>query len=375
MYLSGFLFLIFMLIIYAVVFYLINKYANDNYTVNSYLNVFLMGLISSIIDLLTFLFENQIFNIFLGTSYLLLGIMFINIVMKRKRKILTKEFLIIVMVSFAVNIILFYVSGVFGMKAYRLINVVTITLISGATLYLAYYFIRLFSDSSFKIFSLIEIETYLVLSIMCLLEVINQLSIEHFSNRLIEQRYVYASLTFIIFQLGIVWITKHALQIMNILNRERYTDSLTELFNRRYFFGELDKRKKSILAIVIIDIDYFKRINDEWGHTFGDKVLKGVATILRRFQQSDVLAARIGGEEFALAVFTKELDVSDYIEGIRKEIEETSFDDIKLTISSGIAFRDNEDISIELLYHQADVSLYSAKSNGRNQVRIFSEES
>lgn len=155
-------------------------------------------------------------------------------------------------------------------------------------------------------------------------------------------------------------------------------DPLTELYNRRAFELTLAKFKPAdgSFAMVILDIDHFKRVNDDFGHAAGDIALKRCASILTRvFRKSDFIA-RIGGEEFvAILPETTMTEAYEYAERARKAVEEDAFehggDVVRLTISAGVCQATAESGLSSDITRKADVSLYSAKNNGRNRVEMF----
>jgi diguanylate cyclase (GGDEF)-like protein/PAS domain S-box-containing protein len=160
------------------------------------------------------------------------------------------------------------------------------------------------------------------------------------------------------------------------------TDALTGLYNRRVFFETTDKelkrglRSESPFSILLIDIDYFKKINDNFGHAVGDKTLQEISSIiLACIRQTDTLA-RIGGEEFGVFLPDTPEDGAYWVaQRICTSVAKHNFftqEDImpfKCTVSIGIASNQyNLDITAEDLYKQADTRLYIAKNTGRNQV-------
>lgn len=157
------------------------------------------------------------------------------------------------------------------------------------------------------------------------------------------------------------------------------TDPLTHLFNRRHFEVEFErefkraKRYGSELSVAVIDIDFFKKINDTYGHLCGDYVLKEIAYIMsENFRQSDVMF-RYGGEEFVVVLTETALENAFVpLERLRKAVENHIFkfgkDDIKVTISAGISSNDGIETVFEM-FGLADKALYQAKESGRNTVR------
>lgn len=153
-------------------------------------------------------------------------------------------------------------------------------------------------------------------------------------------------------------------------------DIATGLYNRRYVMERLDqmhhhaKRYHSSFAVSMIDIDHFKRINDTFGHNFGDRVLERIAQVIRRgFRETD-LTARYGGEEFLILMpETSTRDAILTLDRLRQQVSEMKWDKMQrpVTISSGvISWQPNK--SIEQLIFLADQRLRTAKNAGRNQV-------
>ncbi|MEA3522818.1 MAG: diguanylate cyclase [Campylobacterota bacterium] len=156
-------------------------------------------------------------------------------------------------------------------------------------------------------------------------------------------------------------------------------DFLTGLYNRRFFFERANamlakaKRKKSPLAVAMLDIDFFKRINDTYGHSIGDIAIKEVATVLHKTLRESDLVARFGGEEFCLLLEDTSLeDVAKKFEEIREVFEKNiiTVDNVSFsyTVSIGICYGIND--SLEILIGHSDEALYYAKENGRNRIKI-----
>ena len=162
-------------------------------------------------------------------------------------------------------------------------------------------------------------------------------------------------------------------------------DGLTNLFNARYFRDALLKehefcvRKSASLALLFMDIDHFKQINDRFGHAFGDFVLKELARMLTTRLRGYDLLARYGGEEFTLILEDSDADGGRQIaERVRKEIEQLrimneSKGEVGVTISMGLSSYPNDGEEKDQLITHADKALYLAKQSGRNQVCGWSE--
>jgi diguanylate cyclase (GGDEF)-like protein len=163
------------------------------------------------------------------------------------------------------------------------------------------------------------------------------------------------------------------------LQREASTDALTGLHNRREFESgmvremERARRMQVPLSLAILDIDFFKRINDQHGHDTGDAVLREVAATLQRHIRKSDLLARIGGEEFALVMLgTQPPGAWVVLERLRHAVAGLRIpaggQDIGCTISIGITDRVETDREWPTLYKRADTALYEAKEGGRNRV-------
>lgn len=187
-------------------------------------------------------------------------------------------------------------------------------------------------------------------------------------------------------QLLILFASQAALSIHNAeLHRQveqlSITDPLTGLANRRQFERNLEqelaraRRYGKPLSLLILDLDYFKKINDSWGHPAGDAVLVAVANSLRENARNADLPARVGGEEIALLLPETSVDGAIIIAerlclaiaGISVNWQEHI---IHITCSIGVAGGCCDELPLEhgLLYEQADLALYRAKEAGRNQV-------
>ncbi len=168
------------------------------------------------------------------------------------------------------------------------------------------------------------------------------------------------------------------------LEKIAITDELTGMFNRRYFFSrfvaefERCKRFSQSLACVMIDIDHFKKINDTYGHLYGDEALRNTALGIRGCTRIIDIAARYGGEEFAVILPTTDKEGALIIGNrIRDEIDKMAFPVkglgkiARFTVSLGIASYPKDASTIEELINNADRALYKAKGLGKNRVVLF----
>jgi diguanylate cyclase len=163
------------------------------------------------------------------------------------------------------------------------------------------------------------------------------------------------------------------------------TDSLTQLSNRRAFDDKLSAifnspMSRSVTALVIADIDHFKKINDTYGHPVGDKILASVGSVVRANVRKDIFVARTGGEEFAMIIEgNTEEEAMMIAERVRVSLESTPFKNSKtgvnygpITISMGLCMASDAEGPGEL-YSKADIALYCAKNAGRNRTMAFED--
>ncbi|MDP2143335.1 MAG: diguanylate cyclase [Gallionella sp.] len=157
-------------------------------------------------------------------------------------------------------------------------------------------------------------------------------------------------------------------------------DGLTRLYNHRMFYTMLEdeitrsQRYQRIIAMLLIDIDHFKRVNDTYGHVAGDRILEGVARVLESGARREDKVCRYGGEEIAVILPETNIKAATHLaERLRAAIEETTFHDdagkeIRITVSIGVAELPSSAGSLQELVSAADTALYDAKQSGRNRV-------
>ena len=177
---------------------------------------------------------------------------------------------------------------------------------------------------------------------------------------------------------GLVLIATERLQFK--LKTLAQSDHLTGLLNRRGFEVLSQKNLKQghksnkTSAIMLFDLDHFKLINDAYGHSTGDEVLKNFANCLTKNMRPEDIVSRFGGEEFvALCVDIDHRSATDLAENVREymcslNMKSLSGEDMKITVSIGMVMIDDESLSISHYIEMADSALYDAKSTGRNKV-------
>ena len=169
-------------------------------------------------------------------------------------------------------------------------------------------------------------------------------------------------------------------QLMDLLQKQAVTDELTGLPNRREFTDTVDTLLESdnTLSVFILDIDYFKKINDSYGHDIGDEVLRVLAKVVMNSNCRIGVFARWGGEEFVAALPDSDIgQARAAAEELRLAIEQQKFEHtwrlgkpVPFTVSIGVTERQPGDRDLGQLIKRADLALYRAKDNGRNRVEI-----
>jgi diguanylate cyclase (GGDEF)-like protein len=167
-------------------------------------------------------------------------------------------------------------------------------------------------------------------------------------------------------------------QALKTLKEETIRDPLTNLYNRRFLRDYLSRelmraaRENIRVAVIMIDLDHFKQVNDTAGHAAGDLVLTEVATLLKRHIRGTDIACRHGGEEFLLVLpNATPQSARSRGEAICSAIREESGSLMGVTASLGVAIFPDHAAEPEALLRAADKALYEAKERGRDQVRIF----
>ena len=157
------------------------------------------------------------------------------------------------------------------------------------------------------------------------------------------------------------------------------TDPLTELYNRRVFLEQLTQELARLArfetqraALLMIDLDYFKRINDTYGHSTGDQVLRQFAQIVRQTIRTIDIPARLGGEEFAILLpGATKIDAMAMAERLRRMVADAVIfhekGSVRITVSIGAAALSANDVDGDVVLGYADAALYKAKDSGRNQ--------
>lgn len=176
------------------------------------------------------------------------------------------------------------------------------------------------------------------------------------------------------------FIQKLTTLVIESENYEKNFDGLTNIFNRKYFFEKVNydfskaRRTRSDFTVVMADIDYFKKINDEYGHQVGDEVLIEVSRLFVEHIRAYDIVARYGGEEFIFFIYSSAKETLIIFNRIKKILEskilQINNHTIQITCSFGVV-QDRDALSMLELVSLSDKALYEAKAKGRNQIVII----
>lgn len=200
-----------------------------------------------------------------------------------------------------------------------------------------------------------------------------------------KQHKLQTSLTIVVslLALGLIFFIYRQRKNSAILHKLANTDTLTELANRRYTFIYAEnmllqaKKNKQNFAIIIFDIDHFKKINDTYGHSGGDIALKDIALVANEYVRNNDILGRIGGEEFLVILpNTSAKQAYDVAERIRHAIEKKDItlgdEVVNISASFGISQLAQNQPNFNQIFHEADIALYQAKNSGRNCISLAS---
>ncbi len=175
--------------------------------------------------------------------------------------------------------------------------------------------------------------------------------------------------------------------LLNALKESAFRDGLTGLYNRKFLDEHSKKlipqamREEFNIGVLMLDMDHFKAVNDEYGHDIGDKVLKELARILDETVRESDLVIRYGGEEFIVLLVgvNTEEDAMHVAKKIGTRVRENEIDvyagaKLKKTVSLGLSMFPQDGKSLDIVLKNADIALYEAKSSGRDKVVRFNEE-
>lgn len=216
----------------------------------------------------------------------------------------------------------------------------------------------------------------------------NQNKIKHLKIIAAENKQFVQQRNIIILVITVIVFLILLLRQVKVRKKLKYlakTDSLTNLYNRRTLFEkgaeavELAKNENQNLSVILLDVDFFKNINDNYGHGVGDEVIKIIAELGSETMRSRDLFARLGGEEFAGILPGVGCDEAKAIaERLREKVANKDLSEFnikqKLTVSIGVACLDQVDTSFDELLNAADIAMYYAKANGRNLVCQFNDQ-
>ncbi|QJY38711.1 diguanylate cyclase [Vibrio europaeus] len=195
-------------------------------------------------------------------------------------------------------------------------------------------------------------------------------------NRAIKQPIIHSKTKQVIGLIGVSTDITDIVELREKLAEQAYTDELTRLYNRRKIWQcfessyEKARQQDSALSCIIIDIDHFKRVNDSFGHDFGDNVIVELANIIHSNLRKSDHCGRVGGEEFLIVLNdTTGKEAHDVAERLRHQFLESELNILEspFSLSCGVTQLSPNDSEFLDLYRRADDALYKAKHLGRNQ--------
>ncbi len=156
------------------------------------------------------------------------------------------------------------------------------------------------------------------------------------------------------------------------LERQAFTDALSELLNRRGFQRELESHLDSPLTLAILDVDFFKRVNDQYGHAAGDEVIRWISKKLQALFPQAICIARLGGDEFGVVMHSTDIEQTETMfESFRDSVEtDHSASPLGMTVSIGVAIAHDAEVQPRELLSRADKAMYCSKRAGRNRVTL-----
>ena len=195
-----------------------------------------------------------------------------------------------------------------------------------------------------------------------------------------ESQLVVSGVVLLLLFYAMVRFELEVMKTTNMLSEQGSRDSLTQLLNHEAFYEVLDEQMqqfegtKEKFSIIVADIDNFKKVNDTYGHAFGDEVIRQVSEVLRKVCDRRDVCARYGGEEFSVILPGRNLrDAAEHAERIRQRFENTDFtteggETLHFTLSLGVAEHNQKYQTASAFFERADKALYEAKRTGKNRV-------
>jgi diguanylate cyclase (GGDEF)-like protein len=324
-----------------------------------------------------------IFSLYLNATVLISPVflaLFIKVIFNTKKKYFIENMLLdTIVVIFALAYIYSFFDYYFTMElaTYIYIYLLIVMLVVGISLYR--------KNVALITYFIVAHVFYIVFTFVALLYYNGEIDFNYFTSHAVA-----IGTTFEAFLLG--FLVSYRIRVLEESNHQKdqmiLTDMMTNLYNKSYFEEALNdklriqQKEKNILALLIIDIDYFKQYNDVYGHVAGDEALKEVAAVLKNtLIHTDDMAFRVGGEEFAIICMnTNKNKILTCAKNIQKNIENLKLEHEKsdvsqyLTVSIGIHFASTQVIeNARKVYEYADKALYAAKRDGRDKIEVYGD--
>jgi len=340
----------------------------------------IVGAANILLDIATAVNKNHILMGLLATSYVMTAIMVLasSETISRKRLNLKVTFIICSFLVILFTSISYISKMMFELNNEAIVNFLMLLAYLVAVVAMTKHQWKI-SIKNRSALSLMTLILYLPYSIIISLALVNQGSRLWLDTSLIPLNVLYSFMIIVMVGLGIAWSLTIVYEAVEILKEKSEKDPLTGISNRRHFFEEATRIVNESLSndeelyFILLDIDNFKSINDSYGHSVGDEVLKQLVKIVNEQKDGNALFARLGGEEFCLLIRSKgKGNIENYSENLRESIAEAQIeldgeDFLTVTVSMGVASLKCDFDSIDNLVNIADQAMYEAKRSGKNR--------
>lgn len=342
------------------------------------------GISNIFFDILTDVISNHFTLGLLGASYSMTSILLLgasNIVPRswfKKSRLVVLEVICLLFYT----TLSFLITQISDLSANAVVNAIMLIVYLSAIIAMTYHQFMIVIKSK-NILSIMTLILYFPFLILIGLGLGNQISRIIIDSSIFPLEMIYAIFIVVIVGLCIAWSLTILREFVDILKVKADIDSLTLISNRRHFFElsasiieRVTKEKKSI-CFIMFDIDNFKSINDTYGHPVGDLALKHITSVINGKLTSNMLFARLGGEEFCILIHNEsQFNVKQFSEKLRLSLEGTPMianccDSIVITASFGTVCCKTEPHKIDHIMNLADQAMYCAKKSGKNKVVNF----
>jgi len=378
------LIIIFIFILFTISFIIIYLSNKELRTALWWSIALISGISNIIFDIITDVISNHFTLGLLGASYFMTSIILLgacNILTRswfQKSRIIVLEVICLIFYT----TLSFLITEFSTLSANAIVNAIMLIVYLSAIIAMIYHQFMIVIKSK-NILSIMTLILYFPFLILIGLGLENQISRIIVDSSIFPLEMIYAMFIVVIVGLCIAWSLTILCEFIDILKVKAEIDPLTLISNRRHFFEisasiieKVTKEKKSI-CFIMFDIDNFKSVNDTYGHSIGDLALKHVTSVINGKLTSNMLFARLGGEEFCILIHHEsQFNIKHFSEKLRLSLEATPMitnccDSIAITASFGTVCCKMEQHTIDHIMNLADQAMYCAKKSGKNKVVNF----